>query len=111
MLDAAKRERPRAIVHQSPRAFGHARSTWTLALLAQVAHEQGLSPTVLSPETIRQALVRLEVTWRRAKPWITSPDPAHARKKNRRDRLIDLARNRPGWALGFADEVWFSRLV
>jgi hypothetical protein len=32
-------------------------------------------------------------------------------QKNRRDRLIDLARNRPGWALGFADEVWFSRLA
>jgi transposase len=81
VLDAAKRERLRAIVHQSPRAFGHARSTWTLALLARVAHAQGLSPTVLSPETIRQALLRLEVTWRRAKPWITSPDPAYARKK------------------------------
>ena len=81
VLDAAKRERLRAILHQSPRAFGHARSTWTLALLAQVAHEQGLSPTLLSPETIRQALLRLEVTWRRAKPWITSPDPAYARKK------------------------------
>jgi transposase len=81
VLDAAKRERLRAILHQSPRAFGHARSTWTLALLARVAHEQGLSPTVLSPETIRQALLRLEVSWRRAKPWITSPDPAYARKK------------------------------
>ena len=81
VLDAAKRERLRAILHQSPRAFGHARSTWTLALLAQVAHERGLSPTLLSPETIRQALLRLEVTWRRAKPWITSPDPAYARKK------------------------------
>ena len=32
-------------------------------------------------------------------------------QKNRRDRLIDLARGRPGWALGFADEVWFSRLA
>jgi transposase len=81
VLDAAKRERLRAILHQSPRAFGHARSTWTLALLAQVAHAQGLSPAVLSPETIRQALLRLEVSWRRAKPWITSPDPAYARKK------------------------------
>ncbi len=29
VLDAAKRERRRAILHQSPRAFGHARSTWT----------------------------------------------------------------------------------
>ena len=81
VLGAAERERLRALVHRSPRAFGHARSTWTLALLARVAHEQGLSPTVLSPETIRQALLRLEVSWRRAKPWITSPDPAYARKK------------------------------
>jgi transposase len=32
-------------------------------------------------------------------------------KKRRRDRLIRLARGRPGWAFGFADEVWFSRLA
>jgi transposase len=81
VLDAAKRERLRAIVHQSPRAFGHARSTWTLALPAQVAHAQGLSATVLSAETIRHALLRLAVSWRRAKRRLTSPDPAYARKK------------------------------
>ena len=81
VLDAAKREQLRAILHQSPRAFGHARSTWTLALLARVAHAQGLSPAVLSPATIRQALLRLAVSWRRAKRWLTSPDPAYARKK------------------------------
>jgi hypothetical protein len=55
--------------------------TWTLALLAQVAHEQGLSTTVLSQETIRRALRRLEVGWKRAKRWLTSPDPAYAPKK------------------------------
>jgi transposase len=81
VLDAAKREQLRAILHQSPRAFGHARGTWTPALLARVAHAQGLSPAVLSPETIRQALLRLAVSWRRAKRWLTSPDPAYARKK------------------------------
>jgi transposase len=32
-------------------------------------------------------------------------------KKRRRDRLIGLARSRPGWLLGFEDEVWFSRLA
>ena len=53
VLDDAKLEQLRAILHWSPHAFGQARSTWTLALLAQVAHEQGLSPTVLSQETIR----------------------------------------------------------
>jgi transposase len=81
VLDRGRLERLRAILHQPPRAFGQARSTWTLALLARVAHEQGLSATVLSSETIRQALRRLELGWKRAKRWLTSPDPAYARKK------------------------------
>jgi transposase len=80
VLGEAERERLRAILHQSPRAFGRARSTWTLDRLARVAHEQGLSPTVLSRETVRQALLRLGVGWRRAKRWLTSPDPAYAQK-------------------------------
>ena len=87
VLDAAKREQLRAILHQTPRAFGQPRSTWTLPLLAQVAQAQGLSPAVLSPETIRQALLRLEVSWRRAKHWLTSPDPAYAHKKTRTAKL------------------------
>jgi hypothetical protein len=32
-------------------------------------------------------------------------------KKTRRDRLIRLATTHPTWALGFADEVWWSRLA
>ncbi|MGH7194625.1 MAG: transposase [Candidatus Saccharimonadales bacterium] len=32
-------------------------------------------------------------------------------KKSRRDRLIQLAQAHPDWALGFADEVWWSRLA
>jgi len=82
VLDGAKREQLRAILHQSPRAFGQPCSTWTLPRLAQVAHEQGLSVRRLSPETIRKALLRLEVRWRRAKLWITSPDPGYAHKKS-----------------------------
>jgi transposase len=81
VLNGAKREQLHALLHQSPRAFGLARSTWTLSLLARVAHEQGLSPTVLSIETIRQALRRLKVRWRGAKHWLTSSDPAYTRKK------------------------------
>src|SRR4051812_26530729 len=80
VLGAAELERLRAILHQPPRAFGHARSTWTLDLLAQAAHGQGLSPTVLSGETVRQALLRLGAGWKRAKRWLTSPDPAYAQK-------------------------------
>ena len=81
VLGEAGLERLRALLHQSPRAFGRPRSTWTLALLARVAHEQGLSATVLSGETIRRALPRLGVGWKRAKRWLTSPDPAYVRKK------------------------------
>src|SRR3954454_22929683 len=80
VLGEAERERLRAILRQSPRAFGHARSTWTLDLLARAARGQGLSPAVLSGGTVRQALLRLGVGWKRAERWLTSPDPAYAQK-------------------------------
>ena len=32
-------------------------------------------------------------------------------KKRARDRLIRLAETHPAWALGFQDEVWWSRLA
>jgi transposase len=80
VLGEVELERLRTILHQSPRAFGYVRSTWTLSLLAEVAHAEGLSASVLSIETIRQALLRLEVGWKRAKRWLTSPDPAYAQK-------------------------------
>lgn len=82
-FEAEGLERLRAILHQSPRAFGKGRSAWTLSLLAEAAHEQGLTPTALSHETIRKAVHRLGYGWKRAKNWITSPDPAYARKKGR----------------------------
>ena len=82
VLDAAKRERLRALLHQSPRTFGKPRSTWTLALAAEVCWEQGLTPYQVSIENVRQALKRLGVRWQRAKSWITSPDPQYARKKS-----------------------------
>ena len=49
--------------------------------------------------------------WQRAKAWITSPDPEYARKKDARDRLIASPGPTPQWALGFEDEVWWSRLA
>jgi transposase len=71
----------RALLHERPRAFGKPRSTWTLRLAAEVCWERGLTPYQVSIETIRQALKRLGVSWRRAKRWITSPDPQYALKK------------------------------
>jgi transposase len=81
VLNAEKREQLRAILHQSPRNFGKNSSVWTLQLLAEVCHEQGLSETVLSAPTILDAVVRLGVSWKRAKHWIVSPDPAYELKK------------------------------
>lgn len=74
-------EQLRALLHRRPREFGHPSSLWTLDLAAQVSFAQGLTPRVVSGEAIRQTLLRLGVGWKRAKHWITSPDPAYARKK------------------------------
>jgi transposase len=72
----------RALLHQSPRTFGKPTSRWTRALAAEVSFAQGLTPRLVSDEAIRVARRRLRVSWKRAKHWIPSPDPAYARKKN-----------------------------
>jgi len=83
VLDAAIAERLRALLHRSPRDFGKPTSLWTLDLAAEVAFAEGLTARVMSGESIRRALKRLGVGWKRAKTWITSPDPAYLRKKTR----------------------------
>jgi transposase len=83
VLDDAGRGRLRELLHRSPRDFGKPTSLWTLDLAAEVAHAQGLVARPVSGETIRQSLLRLGVGWKRAKTWITSPDPAYLRKKGR----------------------------
>jgi transposase len=71
----------RTLLHQSPRCFGKPTSLWTLRLAAEVCFEKGWTARVLSGEAIRLALKRLGVGWKRAKHWLTSPDPQYARKK------------------------------
>ena len=82
-LDAEGAEKVRALVQRNPRTFGHPTSVWTLELAAEVSFAEGITPVRVSDETIRMALLRLGVRWKRAKHWITSPDPAYARKKVR----------------------------
>ena len=82
-VDAVATEQLRALLHQSPRTFGEPTSVWTLELVSEVAFAQGITAEQVSDETIRQALLRPGVRWRRAKQWITSPDPEYARKKGR----------------------------
>lgn len=82
-IDDAGCRRLLALLHRSPRDLGKPTSLWTLALAAEVAHAEGITARPVSDETIRQALLRLGVGWKRAKTWITSPDPAYLRKKGR----------------------------
>src|SRR5262249_53799557 len=82
-IDDGGRERLRGLLHRRPRDFGKPTSLWTLALAAEVAFAEGLTARLVSGETIRQALKRLGVGWKRAKTWITSPDPAYLRNKRR----------------------------
>jgi transposase len=81
-FDAGALEHLQALAHRSPRDFGHPTSVWTLDLLAEESFRQGLSRRRVSDEAIRQAIKRLGTGWKRAKRWITSPDPAYARKKS-----------------------------
>ena len=82
LFDAGACESLRALLHQSPRTFGTPTSRWTLALAVESSGAQGLTPRLGSDATMRLALRRLGVTWKRATHWLTSPEPASARKKN-----------------------------
>ena len=81
VFDALGRERLRGLLHQSPRNFGKDTSIWTLDLAAEVSVTVGIASRPISGETIRNALRQLGVRWKRAKHWITSPDPDYVRKK------------------------------
>ncbi len=70
------------LAHKSPRAFGRARSVWSLETLAEVAFEEGLTKEQVSIETIRRAIHAMGASWQRAKDWITSPDPQYDLKKS-----------------------------
>ena len=69
------------LLHRRPSEFGKERSTWTLELVAHVSFEQGIISRPVSDESVRRALKRLKTNWKRAKHWISSPDPQYLLKK------------------------------
>lgn len=80
--DLEQAEALRELLHRSPREFSRESSLWTLEMAAEVCFEEGLVERPISGETVRATLSRLlGVKWRRAKRWITSPDPLYERKK------------------------------
>jgi transposase len=78
----AEAEHLKEMLHKSPRAYGKDTSVWTLELVAEVSFAEGLTRERVSDETIRATLARLGIRWKRAKQWITSPDPEYQRKKD-----------------------------
>jgi transposase len=74
-------QRLQDLLHRNPHDFGKDRGMWTLELAAQVSFEQGIIETSVSTESVRRALKRLKTNWKRAKHWITSPDPQYLQKK------------------------------
>ena len=82
ILDEQGVEQLREMLHQSPRCFGKPTSLWTLDLAADVAFELELTPHRVSDECIRETLLRADIRWKRAKHWITSPDPLYVLKKS-----------------------------
>ena len=77
LFDEARAEALRALLHRSPREFNLPASIWTPKFAAQVAYREGITPYQVSIETIRGAFKVLKISWRRAKHWIDSPDPAY----------------------------------
>src|SRR5947209_1395690 len=69
----------------------------------RISFQQGLTPRLVSGESVRRALKRLGKSWKRAKHWITSPDPQYPTRK-KRTRSADLL-GQPAEQLG----DWFSR--
>jgi transposase len=81
-LTSEKIDRLKDILHQSPRNFGKETSLWTLNLLAEVSFSENVAERLVSGEAIRITLKRFGISWKRAKHWITTPDPAYMLKKN-----------------------------
>lgn len=71
----------KAILHRPPRDFGFETSLWTLDLLVQQCVHLGWMARPVSIEAMRQTLSRLGINWKRAKHWLTSPDPLYQEKK------------------------------
>ena len=98
-------------LHRRPRDFGHPTSLWTLDLAAEVSFAQGLTDHLVTGEAIRHDAAAPGHRLETRQALDHQPRSGVRAKKSRRDRLIALAAAHPDWALGFADEVWWSRLA
>jgi transposase len=89
-FDEAGRERLRELIRQSPRQFGHETSVWTLALLAETCHREGIASRPVNGDNVGYVLREMGIDWRRAKHRIRSPDGQYAHRKK------DETKSNPG---------------
>jgi hypothetical protein len=85
------------------------RATWTLQGLAEAIAARFEHIGTVSHEAVRRLLKQRGIHYRRAKEWLTSPDPLYALHKSQRDRLLVVARAAPDGAAVWLDESWFAR--
>lgn len=85
------------------------RATWTLHGLAEAIATRFDHIGTVSHEAVRRLLSQRGIRYRRAKEWLTSPDPLYTLHKSQRDRLLVLARAAPDGAAVWLDESWFAR--
>lgn len=81
-FDEDQAKRLQEMLRHTPRKYEKDSSLWSLELLAEVSYEEGITESKVSHEAVRQALKRLGIKWKRAKHWVTSPDPHYEHKKN-----------------------------
>lgn len=96
------------LVRQEP-PVEEGRATWTLQALAAnlAAVFDGLDK--VSHEAVRRLLIRRDIVYRKAKNWLTSPDPRYRLRQKRRNRLLAMARAVPDGAAVWLDQSWFVR--
>jgi transposase len=85
------------------------RATWTLYRLAKALAHRFEHVDTISHEAVRRLLAARDIVYRRAKAWLTSPDPLYGLRKRQRDRLLAMARTAPDGAAVWLDQSWFAR--
>lgn len=95
-------------IHAGPPAEQQ-RATWSLASLAEQIATDFETVQSVSRETVRRFLLALKIKYRKAKGWLTSPDPLYTLRKSQRDRLLKMARRDPDGAAVWLDESWFVK--
>jgi transposase len=96
------------LARQDPPAEG-GRATWTLDTLAQAIAARFDHIDTMSREAVRRLLKMRGVAYRRAKKWLTSPDPLYELRKSQRDRLLAMVRASSDGAAVWLDQSWFVR--